>query len=62
MQYQIQSLELTTGYICRECRTIFTGQYVFLNGVMYINGQRSCSFWLVRSTSLNQTFDYFSEV
>ena len=62
MQYQIQSLQLTTGYFCKYCHNTIAGQYVFLDGEMFFKGQCKCSFWLVKSTYLNQTFNYFRVV
>ena len=62
MQYQIQSLQLPTGYICKYCHNTFFGHYVFLNGEMFVKGDCKCSFWLVKSTLLNETFDYFRVV
>ena len=62
MQYKIQSIRLPTGYICKYCNSTFTGQYVFLNGEMFVKGDCRCSFWLVKSFCLNQTFNYFRVV
>ena len=62
MQYQIQSLRLPTGFICKWCNNNFSGQYVSLNGEMFVKGECRCSFWLVKSSYLNQTFNYFRVV
>ena len=59
---QIQSLQLSTGYICRICNGTFCGQYVFLKGEMFVRGDCSCSFWLVKSTEMNHIFKFFREV
>ena len=62
MQIEIQSIRLPTGYICKYCHNTFFGHYVFLNGEMFVKGDCKCSFWLVKSTRLNETFDYFRVV
>ena len=59
MELQIQSIRLPTGYICKYCNHYFSGQYVFLNGQMYVKGDCKCSYWLVKSDRLNETFYYF---
>ena len=62
MEIQIQSIRIPTGFSCKYCHGIFIGQYVFINGEMFVKGECNCSFWLVKSTCLNQTFNYYSEV
>ena len=62
MQMQIQSLQITTGYICKHCNSYFSGQYVFLNGEMFVRGECNCSFWLVKSTEMNHIFKFFRVV
>ena len=59
MQLEIQSLRLPTGYFCKHCNSNFSGQYVFLNGEMFVKGECNCSFLLVKSSYMNQTFNYF---
>lgn len=59
MELQIQSIRIPTGYICKYCNRYFSGQYVFLNGQMYVKGDCKCSYWLVKSDRLNETFYYF---
>ena len=58
MQYQIQSIIVPTGYKCKYCHSYFTGQYVFLNSEMFVKGECNCSFWLVKSSFMNDTFNY----
>ena len=36
----------------------FQGLYVFIKGELFVKGQCECSFWLVKSCYLNQTFYY----
>ena len=45
-------------YICKYCNNQFQGLYVFINGELFVKGQCECSFWLVKSCYLNQTFYY----
>ena len=59
MELQIQSIRIPTGYICKYCNHYFSAQYVFLNGQMYVKGDCKCSYWLVKSNRLNETFYYF---
>lgn len=59
MELQIQSIRIPTGYICKYCNHYFSGQYVFLNGQMFVKGECKCSYWLVKSDRLNETFYYF---
>ena len=62
MEIQIQSIRIPTGFSCKYCHGTFTGQYVFIDGEMFVKGECRCSFWLVKSNYLNQTFNYFRVV
>ena len=58
MQIEIQSLVVPTGYKCKYCHGYFSGQYVFIQGEMFVKGECNCSFWLVKSSHLNDNFNY----
>ena len=62
MQIEIQSLKLPTGYRCKYCNGYFFGQYVFIKGEMFVKGECNCSSWLVKSSHMNQTFNYYRSV
>ena len=56
MEYEITRCRVQSGYSCKYCNTAFQGLYVFINGELFVKGQCQCSFWLVKSSYLNQTF------
>ena len=58
MQIEIQSLVVPTGYTCKYCNGYFSGQYVFIQGEMFVKGECNCSFWLVKSSYMNNVFNY----
>ena len=56
---EIQSVYIETGYICKSCNGYLSGCYVSLDRKMYFRGQCTCSFWLVKSTKLNDLFNFY---
>ena len=62
MEIQIQTCRVQTGFICKYCGGSLTGHYAFIDGEMFVKGQCRCSFWLVKSSCLTQTFNYFRVV
>ena len=53
---------MKTGYVCKECKDIIVGYYVFINKQMYFRCKCKCSKWLVKSTYLNKIFNKESSV
>ena len=56
MELQMMSLSLQTGYKCKNCNGNVCGYYVWMEK-MYFRGMCNCSYWLVRSTKLQETFN-----
>ena len=54
---EMMSLPLETGYKCKNCNGYIFGYYVCLEQKMYFRGVCECSYWLVKSTHLQQTFN-----
>ena len=57
IKMEIMSLALETGYKCKNCDGYIFGNYVWLEQKMYFRGQCKCSYWLVKTTQLWQTFN-----
>ena len=57
MELEMMSLLLETGYKCKICDGYVFGYYVWMEQKMYFRGVRKCSYWLVRSTELQNTFN-----
>ena len=58
MKYETTICRVQSHYTCKYCNEQFQGLYVFINGELFVKGQCQCSFWLVKSCYLNQTFYY----
>ena len=55
---KIMSLAIETGYKCKDCHGYVFGYYIWLEQKMYFRGVcKSCN-WLVKSTHLQQTFNF----
>ena len=48
---------METGYKCKNCVGYLCGYYVRLKEKLYFRGKCKCSYWLVKSTHLKDTFD-----
>ena len=48
---------METGYKCKNCKGYLCGFYVRLEEKLYFRGKCKCSYWLVKSTRLKDTFD-----
>ena len=53
----MMSLPLETGYKCKNCNGYVFGYYVSMEQKMYFRGVCKCSYWLVRSTELQNIFN-----
>ena len=56
MVYQATMCRVQSGFTCKHCNESFQGLYVFINGELYVKGECKCSFWLVKSCYLSETF------
>ena len=54
---EMMSLPLETGYKCKNCDGYIFGYYVWLEQKMFFRGVCKCSYWLVKSTHLQHTFN-----
>ena len=57
MEMEMMSIPLETGYKCKTCDGNIIGYYLWLKHKMYFRGACKCSYWLVKSTHLQQTFN-----
>ena len=62
MELQIQTTRIMTGFRCKYCDGSVCGHYAFIDGEMFVKCQCQFLFWLVKSTCLTQTFNYFRTV
>ena len=62
MEIVVQNIKLPAGFICKWCNDNFSGHYVVFRGDMFVKGECRCSFWLVKSSYLDQEFYYFRQV
>ena len=62
MEMASMSIDIKTGYTCKECNDVIVGHYVFIKTEMYFQCKCKCSNWLVKSKYLNKTFNKQSSV
>ena len=57
MDMEMMSIPLETGFKCKYCNDNLIGYYLWLKRKMYFRGLCKCSYWLVKSTHLQQFFN-----
>ena len=57
MEMEMMSIPIETGFKCKHCDDNIFGYYLWLKTKMYFCGVCKCSYWLVKSTHLQQIFN-----
>ena len=59
---EIQTARIMTGFSCKDCDGNITGHYCLIEDEMFVKCECKCSFWLVKSSYLLETFNFSRRV